>query len=267
MDLRQRPPAASPSAKEICAVLWWQLPAVMTSTLRLPGNSRYQVTRNITIIIRYCLSTTKSRAYQKSGAPDGDCIGNEYCDATAIPFHQSPVRRGAVKARGSSNSGNGLFALLLVNIAVFMLQQAGQQAWVSALYLNHQQPHWWQFLTNSFCHANWAHLSSNMFGLYVFGRSVEEDEGGGAVWLTYIVCALGAAPATPSRGYPDPLAQQITRSLVGIRKWILVVYLLCLIGNDVSMCWPATGSHNSNCHLQLNCKEIKDLKALWSQLH
>ena len=47
----------------------------------------------------------------------------------------------------------------------------------------------------SFCHANWAHLSSNLFGLYVFGSSVENDEGGVAVWLTYITCALGTLRA------------------------------------------------------------------------
>lgn len=43
----------------------------------------------------------------------------------------------------------------------------------------------------SFCHADLAHLSSNLFGLYVFGRSVEDDEGAAAVWLTYITCAVG----------------------------------------------------------------------------
>jgi len=45
----------------------------------------------------------------------------------------------------------------------------------------------------SFCHADFQHLSSNLFMLYVFGRSVEADEGGVAVWATYLVCALGAA--------------------------------------------------------------------------
>ena len=37
-----------------------------------------------------------------------------------------------------------------------------------ALYLNHQRPVWFQFVTSTFCHANYAHLSSNAFFLYVF---------------------------------------------------------------------------------------------------
>ncbi|CAK0784812.1 hypothetical protein CVIRNUC_008016 [Coccomyxa viridis] len=32
--------------------------------------------------------------------------------------------------------------------------------------------------------------------LYTFGKIVEEEEGAGAVWLTYIVCALGASIAS-----------------------------------------------------------------------
>ena len=50
-------------------------------------------------------------------------------------------------------------------------------------------------MTRSFCHADWQHLSGNLFLLYIFGRSVEDDEGGLAVWITYLVCALGAPNA------------------------------------------------------------------------
>ena len=45
-----------------------------------------------------------------------------------------------------------------------------------------------------FIHAgSWSHISSNAFMLYVFGRSVEEEEGPFGVWATYIICALGTA--------------------------------------------------------------------------
>jgi membrane associated rhomboid family serine protease len=46
---------------------------------------------------------------------------------------------------------------------------------------------WFQFVTNTFCHANWSHLSGNIFFLYIFGKLVEEDEGTGGVLLTYLV--------------------------------------------------------------------------------
>ena len=68
---------------------------------------------------------------------------------------------------------------------------------VSALYLHTRNPQWWQFITAAFCHYSWDHLSSNLFMLYTFGKIVEEEEGAGAVWLTYIVCALGeGSPCT-----------------------------------------------------------------------
>ena len=48
----------------------------------------------------------------------------------------------------SSSGGNGLFALLLLNIAIFILQNPMQQTWLQMLWLNHAHPRWWQFLTN-----------------------------------------------------------------------------------------------------------------------
>lgn len=55
------------------------------------------------------------------------------------------------------------------------------------LYLNHQYPQWFQFLTCTFCHASWAHLSSNIFFLYIFGKAVEEEEGALGVWFSYLI--------------------------------------------------------------------------------
>jgi hypothetical protein len=40
---------------------------------------------------------------------------------------------------------------------------------------------------------SWAHLSANLFNLCVFGKLVEELEGGVGVIFTYLVCAVGAA--------------------------------------------------------------------------
>lgn len=50
-------------------------------------------------------------------------------------------------------------------------------------------------MTAAFCHYSWDHLSSNLFMLYTFGKIVEEEEGSFAVWLTYVVCALGECPS------------------------------------------------------------------------
>ena len=46
---------------------------------------------------------------------------------------------------------------------------------------------WFQFVTNTFCHANYAHLSGNIFFLYIFSKLVEEEEGVAGVWFSYLV--------------------------------------------------------------------------------
>ena len=74
---------------------------------------------------------------------------------------------------------------------MFLFSHVLKLAWVQNLYLYHMHPRWWQFLTASFCHGGWEHLSGNIFLLYVFGKLVEEQEGAIAVWATYLICALG----------------------------------------------------------------------------
>ena len=64
---------------------------------------------------------------------------------------------------------------------------------MKSLYLNHLHPQWWQWITSIFCHANWAHLSGNIFFLYVFGKIVEEEEGFFGVWFSYLFTVGGGA--------------------------------------------------------------------------
>lgn len=86
---------------------------------------------------------------------------------------------------------NGVFVLLGINLALFVLINllGLPLRW---LYLNHSNPAWFQFISSMFCHANWAHLSGNMFLLYVFGKIVEEEEGALGVVASYLVTGLGA---------------------------------------------------------------------------
>ena len=51
---------------------------------------------------------------------------------------------------------------------------------------------WWQVVTYAFYHQSFAHLTSNMFMLWAFGKAVEQEEGAWGVILYYIVCAVGA---------------------------------------------------------------------------
>jgi len=96
----------------------------------------------------------------------------------------------------STAAGTGVFLLMVVNIVFFILDHVLHLPVMRMLYLNHAHPQWWQWVTHAFCHANWSHLSMNLFNLCVFGKLVEETEGGSGGWFTYIITALGAAFAS-----------------------------------------------------------------------
>lgn len=50
----------------------------------------------------------------------------------------------------------------------------------------------WQLLTYGFLHGNFAHLFFNMFGLWMFGRVIEEVWGQRRFLIFYLVCIVGA---------------------------------------------------------------------------
>ncbi|ESW33541.1 hypothetical protein PHAVU_001G078600 [Phaseolus vulgaris] len=87
---------------------------------------------------------------------------------------------------------NGIFWIILLNIGVFVADHFFHVNGAKTLYLYHPRPAWYQFVTATFCHANWKHLSSNLFFLYIFGKLVEEEEGNLALWLSYILTGVGA---------------------------------------------------------------------------
>ena len=89
-----------------------------------------------------------------------------------------------------------MFLLLLLNCALFVADHWFRIPLVKALYLSHQHPAWWQCITCTFCHASWAHLSGNLFLLYIFGKAVEEEEGALGVWMSYLVTGAGASAAS-----------------------------------------------------------------------
>ncbi|XP_042498084.1 rhomboid-like protein 11, chloroplastic [Macadamia integrifolia] len=87
---------------------------------------------------------------------------------------------------------NGVFCIILLNLGIFAADHWFQLRGIQSLYLYHNWPTWYQFVTATFCHANWNHLSSNLFFLYIFGKLVEEEEGSFALWLSYILTGAGA---------------------------------------------------------------------------
>ncbi|XP_010667877.2 rhomboid-like protein 11, chloroplastic [Beta vulgaris subsp. vulgaris] len=87
---------------------------------------------------------------------------------------------------------NAVFWIILLNLAIYAADHLFLVRDIKSLYLFHNQPAWYQFVTAAFCHANWNHLSSNLFFLYIFGKLVEEEEGSFALWFSYILTGAGA---------------------------------------------------------------------------
>lgn len=49
----------------------------------------------------------------------------------------------------------------------------------------------YHFVSSAFVHANVAHLSRNMFLVWLFGSMVQKEISSFGVWFTYLLCAVG----------------------------------------------------------------------------
>ena len=76
---------------------------------------------------------------------------------------------------------------LIPSINSFFAQYL-QLFWVGSPYF-----HSYQFVTYMFLHGGFAHLFSNMFALWMFGRTLEYELGSQRFLTYYLVCGVGAA--------------------------------------------------------------------------
>jgi membrane associated rhomboid family serine protease len=86
--------------------------------------------------------------------------------------------------------------LLVINILVFLVDMVSGRivANLFALYTYSTggfRP--FQIITHMFVHANFGHLFMNMFGLFLFGRTIEAVLGSKKMFILYFVSGLGAA--------------------------------------------------------------------------
>jgi membrane associated rhomboid family serine protease len=87
-------------------------------------------------------------------------------------------------------------AILLANVAVFLLQQVARDKLLEffALWpLGHPLFRSWQLLTYAFLHEGFTHIFFNMFALYMFGGPLEQFWGGRRFAIYYLVSVLAAA--------------------------------------------------------------------------
>lgn len=89
--------------------------------------------------------------------------------------------------------------LLEANIIIFLLALVLQRAGIdlNAIgglhYYGAVTFRWWQPLTYMFLHANLSHIFCNMFAVWMFGPTIEQQWGGRRFGVYYFVCGLGAA--------------------------------------------------------------------------
>jgi len=84
---------------------------------------------------------------------------------------------------------NGLMFLATIlaqNSAIDLADFLGLHHWSSELF----KPH--QLVTYMFMHGGFGHLFSNMFGLFMFGRVLEQVWGAKRFLIFYMLCGIGA---------------------------------------------------------------------------
>lgn len=82
-----------------------------------------------------------------------------------------------------------LYILIVINYIIFVIDLV-LQIDLSFLYLHHQNPQFYQFLSSAFCHADFNHLSGNMFFLYFFGRLSSDELSNKTVVIIYFLTAI-----------------------------------------------------------------------------
>jgi len=101
------------------------------------------------------------------------------------------------RRRPTSALPNVIFALLIANGLVFALQQVNIEfmfvnfaLWPATDPRSPFMP--WQLLTYGFLHGSTTHIFFNMFGLWMFGRDLENIMGPQRFLVYFLVCVVGA---------------------------------------------------------------------------
>lgn len=92
--------------------------------------------------------------------------------AGELPSRRQDVRKPMAMRRPAlaAGMGNGVFSLLVINFGMYAVATLFHLPLLSTLALHHWAPKWWQFVSATFVHADWQHLTGNAFSLLIFGR-------------------------------------------------------------------------------------------------
>jgi len=107
------------------------------------------------------------------------------------------MNQTAYRRSPGSTIPNVIFGLLIANGLVFALQQMNAEfmfinfaLWPATDPRSPFMP--WQLLTYGFLHGNTTHIFFNMFGLWMFGRDLEQFMGSRRFLTYFMVCVAGA---------------------------------------------------------------------------
>jgi membrane associated rhomboid family serine protease len=137
------------------------------------------------------------------------------------------------------------WALIVVNVLVFLFQQAGPRAqnhapWYQPFELHPAAPSLTSYFTYAFLHQNILHIAGNMLFLYVFGNNVNDKMGhfgylgfylAGGVFAGVAYCATAHLPYLPTLGASGAIAAVVGAYLILFpRSNITVLNIFIFIG-------------------------------------
>lgn len=144
------------------------------------------------------------------------------------------VRQPRTMAGGavSANAGRVSFALIAINVAMFLGQLASAGAVTIAGRMDVvgvANGEIWRLLTGEFLHANPIHLALNMFALYLFGPAAEHALGSARFVAAYLTMAVAASTLVYLLNAPPTVGA--SGAIFGL--FGLVFVLLLKSGQDV----------------------------------
>ena len=122
------------------------------------------------------------------------------------------------------------YALLALNVAVFVLQTRVGQAWlvpgyglVPTRFTSDPPGEAFTIFTSMFMHGGFLHLGGNMLFLYIFGDNVEDSIGHVRYVLFYLLSGIGAAAA---QVFTNPASQLPMVGASGAIAGVLGAYIV-----------------------------------------
>ena len=93
----------------------------------------------------------------------------------------------------TSSVTNRIIFVTVVTHIVLLAFFAGQRTGLEIYSWHTENFAWYQLLTHMFLHGSETHLLFNMFGLWMFGRVIEQVLGKKRFFILYLSCGIGAA--------------------------------------------------------------------------